>query len=96
MRYLYAYQASRLVRLLVARTALKIAIEPNDFIASDDGGLFTVKTFGSWTVVGPLRLSQEQIQANCHSVMLEEYHRVAEPPKGSAGIYPTMAFIIPN
>ena len=72
MRYLYAYQVSRLVRLLVARTALKIATEPKDFIASDDGGLFTVKTFGTWTVVGPLRLSQEQTQANCHRVIVKE------------------------
>ena len=65
-----AYIPGVKIGLLIGSNCPK-TIEPKDFIASDNGP-FAVKTFAGWTVVGPLRSSQEQTQASCHRVIAKE------------------------
>ena len=65
-----AYIPGVKIGLLIGSNCPK-TIEPKDFIASDNGP-FAVKTFAGWTVVGPLRSSQEQTQASCHRVIVKE------------------------
>ena len=48
------------------------AIEPKDFIVSEDGGPFAVKTFAGWTVVGSQPRSDVQTNVSCNRTLIEE------------------------
>ncbi|CAB3989972.1 Hypothetical predicted protein [Paramuricea clavata] len=48
------------------------AIEPKDFIVSEDGGPFAVKTFAGWTVVGSRPRSDVQTNVSCNRTLVEE------------------------
>ncbi|CAB4008562.1 Hypothetical predicted protein [Paramuricea clavata] len=48
------------------------AIEPRDFVASNNGGPFAVLTFAGWTIVGPLYLSDNENEVDCHRIVVQE------------------------
>jgi hypothetical protein len=48
------------------------AIEPRDFVASNNGGPFAVLTFAGWTIVGPLYLSDNENEVVCHRIVVQE------------------------
>ena len=49
------------------------AIEPRDFIVSEDGGPFAMKTFAGWTVVGSQSHRYDHTaNISCHRVLVEE------------------------
>ena len=48
------------------------AIEPKDFIVSEGGGPFAMKTFAGWTVVGSQPGPHDSADLSCHRVVVEE------------------------
>ena len=59
------------VGLLVGTNCPK-AIEPKDYIASQNGGPFTVLTFAGWTIVGPLHKSHDAYEVDCNRIAVQE------------------------
>ena len=59
------------IRILIGSNCPK-AIEPKDFIVSEDGGSFAVKTFAGWTVVGSKPHSDVQTNVSCNRTLIED------------------------
>ena len=48
------------------------AIEPKDFVASEQGGPYAIKTFAGWTVVGPLQPARNESYLRCSRISVKE------------------------
>ena len=49
------------------------AIEPKDFVTSQNVGLYAVKTFAGWTIIGPLHVSSDgPATVNCNRIVAKE------------------------
>ena len=60
------------IGLLIGTNCPK-ALEPKDFLASENGGPFAVKTFAGWAIVGPLLMSnKEHLVVSCNRIAAKE------------------------
>ena len=59
------------IGLLIGSNCPK-ALEPKDFIVSEHGGPYAMKTFAGWTVVGPLKAVQNHTQLSCSRIYVKE------------------------
>ena len=49
------------------------AIEPKDFVTSQNGGPYAVKMFAGWTIIGPLHVSSDgPATVNCNRIVVKE------------------------
>jgi hypothetical protein len=67
----HPYMENVKIGLLIGTNCPQV-IEPRDFVASNNGGPFAVLTFAGWTIVGPLYLSDNENEVDCHRIIVQE------------------------
>ena len=68
---IHEYLPESNVGLLIGSNCPQV-IEPKDFVASEQGRPYVIKTFAGWTVVGPLQPARNESYLRCSRISMKE------------------------